>query len=79
VPTDYAGAVLRWREDIEKHWGGLAQFDQAATVSTMLFACNRYLTFSHDDGSRPGERERILTVQDELQAWMRERGIVYVG
>ena len=79
VPTDYAGAVLRWREHIGRQPGGLAQFDRPETVSTMLYACHRYLETQAQDADGSPVAQRLHDVKMELQAWMRDRGLTYRG
>lgn len=41
--SNYPSAILRWREAVERQEGELSGFEEPATISTILFGCNRWL------------------------------------
>lgn len=72
----YPSTILAWREHVDAAYGGLAHYDQAPAVRTMLFACMSWL--KTDPGDTP-MRERIQEVKGELESWLSDRGEQYLG
>lgn len=64
----YASAILRWRQ-----YAGPADTWPSAAVSTILFGCQRWLEKNGTTAAQ-ATREQVLTIQDELEAWLAERG-----
>lgn len=73
MPTNHAAAILAWRSHVDNQPGGLETFDQSSTVSTMLFACNTWLS-QYADMANEIEVDRITLIKSELEAWMIARG-----
>jgi hypothetical protein len=63
MPTDYAKVLFFWRD----HAGDVTAQPQA-TIGTMLRTCRRWLEVNGDRTNAP-ERERVLEIMQELQAW----------
>ena len=79
MPTNaHASAILRWRETVDKQDGGLAGFQEAATISTMLFGCNRWLE-TQSGTAAADEMSAIEDIKSELEAWLRQRGRTFIG
>lgn len=77
MPTkDHSKAIIRWRQGVESFEGGLAVFQQSATVSTMLFGCRSWLR-THAGEASPAEVAEIERVKSELEHWMSARGLTY--
>lgn len=75
--SDYAPAIRHWWAHVEKN-GGLASYEQSATVSTMLFGCNRWLELNAGNSSAQDISE-IERIKDELHNWIKLRGKTYSG
>lgn len=75
--SDYAPAIRHWWAHVEKN-GGLASYEQSATVSTMLFGCNRWLELNAGKSSAQDISE-IERIRDELCNWIKLRGKTYRG
>jgi hypothetical protein len=76
MPPNHASAVIRWRDQLDELGDGLEAFDQSATVSTMLFGCNSWLTH-HAGTATPDEVARMKRIKAELETWMSVRGLSY--
>lgn len=76
MTKNHAAAIFRWREQVDQISGGLATFNQSATISTMLFGCNTWLR-NHADSASEAEIERIETIKAELEAWLAQRGLAF--
>lgn len=63
----YASAILRWRQ-----YAGPADTWSRAAVSTILFGCQRWIEKTGPTSDQD-TREQVLTVKDELEAWVAER------
>ena len=75
MPTrDHYGAIMRWRQGVDRFEGGLASFQGSAAVSTMLFGCRQWLAVHASDGS-PEDVQAIVAVHSELERWMMDRGL----
>lgn len=75
--SNYPAAIRAWWEQVQRD-GGIAEFGQSATVSTMLFGCHRWLE-SNPDQSAGTEMSEILDIKDQLEDWMRLRGKTFKG
>lgn len=73
MSTDYAAAVIHWR----RHLHDIDQVS-SATVSSMLFACHRWIE-SNPDGAESVEGRSVLDVKIELELWLSSRGLKYLG
>ena len=74
---NHAPAILHCWEQVERD-GGIATVSQSATVSTMLFGCNRWLE-SHADQSSAPDVSEIRRIKDELEKWLSARGKTFEG
>ena len=74
----YFSAIVRWREQLDQMGGGLAAFEQSATVSTMLFGCRRWIE-TKAGVAAAGDVERIQHIRDELEHWLEKRGLTFTG
>lgn len=61
----YAPAILHWRQ-----YAGPSETWPSATVSTMLFACERWMKAATQDQAT---REQVLAIKAELDAWVADR------
>lgn len=76
----FPSAILGWRDNIEKHQGGLDDVKETATISTMLFGCRRWLAaHGSDQDTDPEITRRLETVEAELTEWLRKRGLPDLG
>jgi hypothetical protein len=73
---NHAPAILRWWEGVTKQEGGLGAFEQSATISTMLFACNRWLS-TNAGSSTASEIAQIERIKSELGGWMDDHGLQF--
>jgi hypothetical protein len=64
----YASAILHWRQ-----YAGSADTWSSAAVSTILFGCERWIEKNGPNADQV-TRERVVTIKDELEAWLAERG-----
>lgn len=64
MATDYAGALFHWR----KHAGALDAGQPKATMSTMLWACDKWLEANEGDASCE-IGQRIGSIRKEIVAW----------
>lgn len=76
MPPNHSSAIIRWRDQLDALGGGLEGFDQAATVSTMLFGCHSWLRH-HAGGASPEETTRMEQIKVELEKWMSGRGLTF--
>ena len=74
---NYALAIRHWWEHVEKQ-GGMSTVTQPATVSTMLFACRRWLD-TQADRAEAEEVEQMKKIESSLEAWMEAQGRTYLG
>lgn len=72
----YLSAILAWREHIDVAYGGLSSFDNAASVRTILFACNAWLASDIGDNA---SRERVSLIKAEIEDWLSGRHEPYLG
>lgn len=63
----YAPAILRWRQ-----YAGHVDTWPSATVSTMLFGCQRWVEL-HSLSADEATREQVLSVKTELEVWVAQR------
>lgn len=78
MPTStHASAIIRWRSEVEKN-GGISQFEQSATVTTMLFGCHRWLESQAATADHNVVRS-IEVIKGELEQWLADRGLRYAG
>lgn len=76
MPANHASAIIRWREQLDELGGGREDFDQSATVSTMLFGCHSWV--KHHAGTAPAdEKASMERIKAELEEWMSARGLTY--
>ena len=78
MPANHAPAIIRWRTQLDTLGKGLNGFDQSATVSTMLYGCNSWLTH-HAQAASPDEVAKIRRIKAELERWLEARGLTYFG
>lgn len=69
MPSNHFAAIVRWREQLDALGPGLESFDQAATVSTMLFGCQTWLEHHAATASVP-DVGRIQRIKTELELWL---------
>lgn len=78
MPRDHYAAIVRWRDQLDLAGQGLDDFEQSATVSTMIYGCRSWLEH-YGTTADAAKLDRIRSIEAELTAWMANRGRTFTA